>query len=120
MKVIVGRTKVIVFERRESTTECDILIESAKVEQVKEFVYLDSVFTNDGKHDKDIEKGVNAGRSYRSITASDPATAEGDGSSSGDHDVDAALGTPALDAGGSVRIDPPLGTDDAGLCVLEV
>ncbi|GBP06326.1 hypothetical protein EVAR_3643_1 [Eumeta japonica] len=42
-------------------TECDILIEREKVEQVKEFVYLGSLFTNDGKHDRDIERRVNAG-----------------------------------------------------------
>ncbi|GBP12756.1 hypothetical protein EVAR_6090_1 [Eumeta japonica] len=51
----------MVFERGESTTECDILIEDEKVEQAKEFVYLGSLFTNDGKHDKDIERRVNMG-----------------------------------------------------------
>ncbi|GBP28992.1 hypothetical protein EVAR_83892_1 [Eumeta japonica] len=35
MKVNVGKTKVMVFEKGESTTECDILIEGEKVEQVK-------------------------------------------------------------------------------------
>ncbi|GBP47522.1 hypothetical protein EVAR_30611_1 [Eumeta japonica] len=38
IKVNVGKTKVMKFERGESTTECDILIEGEKVEQVKEFV----------------------------------------------------------------------------------
>ncbi|GBP67518.1 hypothetical protein EVAR_49885_1 [Eumeta japonica] len=61
MKVNVGKNKVMVFERGESTTECDILIECEKVEQVKEFVYLGSLITNDGKHDSDIERRVNAG-----------------------------------------------------------
>ncbi|GBP65758.1 hypothetical protein EVAR_44403_1 [Eumeta japonica] len=61
MKVNIGKTKVMVFERSESATECDILIESEKIEQVKEFEYLDSLFTNDGKHDGDIERRVNAG-----------------------------------------------------------
>ncbi|GBP66954.1 hypothetical protein EVAR_40546_1 [Eumeta japonica] len=32
-----------------------------KAEQVKEFVYLSSLFTNDGKHDRAIERRVNAG-----------------------------------------------------------
>ncbi|GBP82570.1 hypothetical protein EVAR_87816_1 [Eumeta japonica] len=41
--------------------ECDILIEDKKVKQVKEFVYLGSLFTNAGKHDRDMEKRVNAG-----------------------------------------------------------
>ncbi|GBP68052.1 hypothetical protein EVAR_104012_1 [Eumeta japonica] len=53
-------TKVMVFEGGESTTECDILIEGEKVEQVKEFVYFGSLFTNDGEHDTGIERRVNA------------------------------------------------------------
>ena len=40
-------------------TECNILKE--RVEQVKEFVYLGSMFTRDGKHSKDIERRVTAG-----------------------------------------------------------
>ncbi|GBP26688.1 hypothetical protein EVAR_23459_1 [Eumeta japonica] len=59
-KVNIGETKVMVFEKGESTTEYDILIENEKVEQVKEFVYLSSLFTNDGKYDKYIERRVNA------------------------------------------------------------
>ncbi|GBP07133.1 hypothetical protein EVAR_92046_1 [Eumeta japonica] len=31
-------------------TECDIIIEGEKVEQAKDFEYLGSLFTNDGKH----------------------------------------------------------------------
>ncbi|GBO99331.1 hypothetical protein EVAR_575_1 [Eumeta japonica] len=42
----------MVFEKGESTTECDILIEGEKVEQVKEFVYLGSLFTSDGKNQR--------------------------------------------------------------------
>ncbi|GBP51164.1 hypothetical protein EVAR_97988_1 [Eumeta japonica] len=61
MKVNVGKTKVMVFERGDSTTECDILIEGENVEQLKEFVHLDSLFTDNGKHDRDIERRVNAG-----------------------------------------------------------
>ncbi|GBP24392.1 hypothetical protein EVAR_19267_1 [Eumeta japonica] len=60
MKVNIGTTKVMVFERRESTTECDMLIEGEKDELVKEFVYLDNLLINDGKHDRDIERKVNA------------------------------------------------------------
>ncbi|GBP13043.1 hypothetical protein EVAR_79369_1 [Eumeta japonica] len=59
MKVNVGKTKAMLFERGES--KCDILIEGEKVEQMKEFVYLGSLFTNDVKRDRDIEKRVNAG-----------------------------------------------------------
>ncbi|GBP10785.1 hypothetical protein EVAR_6332_1 [Eumeta japonica] len=61
MKVNVDKTKVMVFERGESTTECDILIEGEKVEQVTEFVYLGSLFANDAKHDRDIERRMNTG-----------------------------------------------------------
>ncbi|GBP36183.1 hypothetical protein EVAR_4327_1 [Eumeta japonica] len=61
MKLNISKTKVMIFERGESTTECNILKEDEKVEQVKEFVYLGSLFTNDGKRDRDIERRVNAG-----------------------------------------------------------
>ncbi|GBP63657.1 hypothetical protein EVAR_47996_1 [Eumeta japonica] len=49
-KVNVGKTKVMMFERGESTTECDIYVEGERVEQVKEFVYEGILFINDGKH----------------------------------------------------------------------
>ncbi|GBP77759.1 hypothetical protein EVAR_98452_1 [Eumeta japonica] len=51
----------MVFERSESTNERDILIEGEIVEQVKVFVFLGSLLTNDGKHDRDIERRGNAG-----------------------------------------------------------
>ncbi|GBP04497.1 hypothetical protein EVAR_3875_1 [Eumeta japonica] len=56
MKVNVGTTKVMIFEKGEGTSECDILIEDKKVELVKEFVCLGSLFINDGKQYRDIEK----------------------------------------------------------------
>ncbi|GBP40043.1 hypothetical protein EVAR_19172_1 [Eumeta japonica] len=43
----------------EKHVECNILIEGEKVEQVEEFVYLTSLYTNDGKHDRGIERRVN-------------------------------------------------------------
>ncbi|GBP79902.1 hypothetical protein EVAR_63339_1 [Eumeta japonica] len=61
MKVNLGKTKVVMFEEGESTTECDTLIEGEKVKQVKEFVYLGNLFIDDGKYDRDIERRVNAG-----------------------------------------------------------
>ncbi|GBP13558.1 hypothetical protein EVAR_6905_1 [Eumeta japonica] len=67
MKVNVGKTKMIVLERGESTTECDILIEGKKAEQVKELVYLGSLFTNDGKHGRDIERRVNLGNEMNGV-----------------------------------------------------
>ncbi|GBP86364.1 hypothetical protein EVAR_62726_1 [Eumeta japonica] len=56
IKVNVSKTKMMAFERGESTIECDLVIEGEKVEQVKEFVYFGSLFTNDDKHDRDIER----------------------------------------------------------------
>ncbi|GBP00457.1 hypothetical protein EVAR_69696_1 [Eumeta japonica] len=44
----------------ESTTECDILIEDEKIQPVKKFVYSGRLFTNEDKHDSDIEMRVNA------------------------------------------------------------
>ncbi|GBP84313.1 hypothetical protein EVAR_66301_1 [Eumeta japonica] len=55
IKANVGKTKMMVFERGESVTECE------KIEQMKKFVYLVRMFTNDGKHERDIERRVNAG-----------------------------------------------------------
>ncbi|GBP63068.1 hypothetical protein EVAR_87440_1 [Eumeta japonica] len=49
----------MVLERGQRTTECDIIIKGEKAEQVKEFVYLGSLFTNDGKHDRYIERRGN-------------------------------------------------------------
>ncbi|KAI5640894.1 reverse transcriptase (RNA-dependent DNA polymerase) domain-containing protein [Phthorimaea operculella] len=61
MKVNVSKTKAMVFEKEDSATECNIIIEEERVEQVKEFVYLGSKFTSDGKFESDIERRVNAG-----------------------------------------------------------
>ncbi|KAI5644400.1 reverse transcriptase (RNA-dependent DNA polymerase) domain-containing protein [Phthorimaea operculella] len=61
MKVNVSKTKAMVFEKEDSATECNIIIEEERVEQVKEFVYLGSKFTSDGKCESDIERRVNAG-----------------------------------------------------------
>ncbi|KAI5632627.1 reverse transcriptase (RNA-dependent DNA polymerase) domain-containing protein [Phthorimaea operculella] len=63
VKVNVSKTKKIykIFEKEDSTTECNIIIEEERVEQMKEFVYLGSKFTSDGKSESDIERRVNAG-----------------------------------------------------------
>ncbi|CAG5039926.1 unnamed protein product [Parnassius apollo] len=61
MKVNASKTKVMVFEREESKTICEIRIEGELIEQVDEFVYLGCVFSRDGRYDKDIERRVNAG-----------------------------------------------------------
>ncbi|GBP07391.1 hypothetical protein EVAR_4766_1 [Eumeta japonica] len=40
VKVNISMTKMMMFKRGESTTECDIIMEGERVEQVKKFVYL--------------------------------------------------------------------------------
>ncbi|XP_073943408.1 uncharacterized protein [Choristoneura fumiferana] len=57
----VKKTKVMVFERDETVTDCNIVIGDEQIEQVNEFVYLGSKFTRDGKYESDIERRVNAG-----------------------------------------------------------
>lgn len=61
MKVNVKKTKVMVFERSLTVTECLVMLENERVEQVESFVYLGSMFTRDGLYDEDIERRVNAG-----------------------------------------------------------
>lgn len=58
MEVNVNKTKVIIFEREECMTGCNIVIGDERVEQVKEFVYLGSKFTRDRKCESDIERRV--------------------------------------------------------------
>ncbi|GBP65314.1 hypothetical protein EVAR_48020_1 [Eumeta japonica] len=67
MKLNVCKTKVMVFEMGKSMTEYDLLIEGKKVELVKEFVCLGSMFTNDGKHDRNIERRVNTGNKVNGV-----------------------------------------------------
>ncbi|GBP85659.1 hypothetical protein EVAR_60003_1 [Eumeta japonica] len=51
--------------RRRPSNPCAVGVRASgdgeKDEQVKEFVYLSSLFTNDGKQDRDIERRVNVG-----------------------------------------------------------
>jgi hypothetical protein len=61
MKMNVSKTKVMVFEKDEVTTGCEIMVGVERLEQVEEFVYLGTLFTRDGKNEKDIERRVNAG-----------------------------------------------------------
>lgn len=61
MKVNVAKTKVMVIEKDDEMTECKKDINGETVEQVSEFVYLGSVFTRDGKIEKDVKRRVNAG-----------------------------------------------------------
>jgi hypothetical protein len=60
MKVNVTKTKEV-FERDEIMTKSEVFIKGQKVEQVKEFVYLRSMFMGDREYDSDIERRVNSG-----------------------------------------------------------
>ncbi|GBP27693.1 hypothetical protein EVAR_12739_1 [Eumeta japonica] len=51
----------MIFERGEGTIECDIYIEDERIKQVEEFVYLGYLFINDGIHNTNMERRVNAG-----------------------------------------------------------
>jgi len=59
----INKSKVMVFERESTKTVCNIVVNDEYLEQVDEFVYLGSMFTRDGKTDRDIERRVNAGNS---------------------------------------------------------
>ncbi|GBP06375.1 hypothetical protein EVAR_4531_1 [Eumeta japonica] len=54
VKVNAGKTKVMVFERGEGTTACDILIDGEKVEQAKDLytwiACLQMMVTDDSRH----------------------------------------------------------------------
>jgi len=52
-----SKSKVIVFERESTKTVCNIVTNDEYLKQVDEFVCLGSMFTRDGKTDKDIEEG---------------------------------------------------------------
>ncbi|GBP05451.1 hypothetical protein EVAR_2978_1 [Eumeta japonica] len=58
MKVNVGKTKVMVFERDESTTECDILIEGEKVEQYAWRISEDRCRNSDVRERCDLKEDV--------------------------------------------------------------
>lgn len=55
------KTKVTIFERVNRKTDLSITIENERVEQVREFLYLLSRLTRNGKHEDDIERRVEAG-----------------------------------------------------------
>ncbi|GBP40983.1 hypothetical protein EVAR_26064_1 [Eumeta japonica] len=59
MKVNVSKTEVMLLKKAKVRLNA-IDMEGERVEQVKEFVYFDSLFTNDGKYDRDIETRVYA------------------------------------------------------------
>ena len=62
LKMNVGETKVVVFDRDGEQADCNVEIRSEAVEQVDEFVYLGRMFQNDGRLDGEMERRTNAGR----------------------------------------------------------
>jgi hypothetical protein len=61
LKMNVSKTKVLVFERDEARTSCKITVENECLEQVNEYVYLGSMFSRDGKCEREIERRKVAG-----------------------------------------------------------
>ena len=57
----VDKCKVLVFERSDLVTECNVLVDGVNLEQVNEFVYLGSMMSRDGRIDREIERRVSAG-----------------------------------------------------------
>ena len=81
LSINVNNTKVMVFEREEDVSVCEVKINDVSVEQMKESVYLGSMFTRDGKIDADVERRVHTitpvfpeglGRSVLMYTHSSP------------------------------------------------
>ena len=56
----VDKCKVLVFERSDLVTECNVLVDGVNLEQVNEFAYLGSMMSKDGRIDQKIERRVNA------------------------------------------------------------
>jgi hypothetical protein len=61
MRINVGKTKVVVFEKDEVRTECKMLLKGGVLEQVSEFTYLGRQFERTGKIDREIERRKCAG-----------------------------------------------------------
>lgn len=53
----------MVIEKDECLTDCEVMINGVRLEQVKECVYLGALFTRDGRSDSDVERRVKAGNS---------------------------------------------------------
>ena len=58
----VDKCKVLVFERSDLVTECNVLVDGVNLEQVNEFVYLGSMMSRDGRIDREIERRVNVSK----------------------------------------------------------
>ena len=49
LRLNVEKTKVLVFERNDERTKCEINVNDKTLEQVNEIVYLGSMFARDGE-----------------------------------------------------------------------
>ena len=53
----VSKAKILIFERNEEKMECKISV-NGKIEQVNEVIYLGSIFSRDGRYEKDVEMRI--------------------------------------------------------------
>jgi len=64
LKVNVGKSKVMVFERDE-VTNCEVWLNNQVMENVSSFKYLGSVMNKDGSIDDDVQEGYNRVRKWQ-------------------------------------------------------
>ena len=58
LRMNVDKCKVMVFEKSECKTTCEIKIDNVALEQVDEFVYLGSLLSRNGKAEDDVCRRV--------------------------------------------------------------
>ncbi|CAG4954309.1 unnamed protein product [Parnassius apollo] len=61
LRLNANKTKVLVFEKDEERTKCEIWVNQECLEQVNEIVYLRSAFSRDGRYYLDVDRRVAAG-----------------------------------------------------------
>ncbi|GBP61180.1 hypothetical protein EVAR_28389_1 [Eumeta japonica] len=71
MKINANKSKSTVFEKNESTIDCDVYTGDERIEQVKEFAYLDS----DNKYNKGIKRKISPAYPEQPAPVSDPEMA---------------------------------------------
>lgn len=62
LKMNVNKPKIIVFERTNEETVCNITLGEYRIEKVNNYVYLASLFTNDGNIHGEISRRIKEGR----------------------------------------------------------
>ena len=73
MKISVNKTEVMSVSRR--PTKLDVTISQTQLKQVREFKYLGSVFTEDGRIDREIETRIMSKSQCSQLPASTPPEA---------------------------------------------